>query len=179
MLAKDAENATSNEFFLKDIKNKKNLHKNNGNNGCVSGYQAVRSVLTTAGTTCVEWRPLRVEFVFTWRTCLLSHTSQHGVAQCLLKNLTLGRKWDGIYGPYFTASGTILYSIVLTRTQTTPQGPMTSAGTTALVEIMTLLRGQNRTWDIRLTFCWYQMMANLLTFRPNSSNERWLKQITI
>lgn len=27
MLAKDAENATSNEFFLKDIKNKKNLHK--------------------------------------------------------------------------------------------------------------------------------------------------------
>lgn len=96
MLAKDAENATSNEFFLKDIKNKKNLHKNNGNNGCVSGYQAVRSVLTTAGTTCVEWRPLRVEFVFTWRTCLLSHTSQHGVRSMSSEKSHLGEevRWN-------------------------------------------------------------------------------------
>lgn len=96
MLAKDAENATSNEFFLKDIKNKKNLHKSNGNNDCVSGYQAVRSVLTTASTTCVEWRPLRVEFVFTWRTCLLSHTSQHGVRSMSSEKSHLGEevRWN-------------------------------------------------------------------------------------
>lgn len=45
MLATNKENATANVFFLKDIKNKKNLGFKNGNGGCVCGPQNARSVL--------------------------------------------------------------------------------------------------------------------------------------
>lgn len=63
-----------------------------GGSGCVPGYQAVRSVLTAAGTTCVDWHPRREELAFSWRTCLLITLPSREYAQCLPEKSHLGEE---------------------------------------------------------------------------------------
>lgn len=60
--------------------------------GCVPGYQAVRSVLTAAGTTCVDWRPRRGELAFFMEDQPTYHTSQQGVCSVSSEQSHLGEE---------------------------------------------------------------------------------------
>lgn len=118
---------------------------------------------------------------FMWGSYLLSHSSLLWVSSTpyLGEEERLG-SWP--VPTYSAAQGTSLHSRTLihfcclaTRTQATPWVPVTLARTITLVQITTVLEGQNRTWALRLIFLLVSVESQYIDISSICLYWRWLK----